>query len=138
MDEKLIAFAAVVAFVVFIMLFVWFESRHDRAFNRELAQRTSQTPDEFASFYSTVNERSIALRLLPLYARFFGIETGKLRPQDCPPIIVEIDHVELIQDIETEFGISISDRDAEGINGSFDSIVQFLAKNRQPDRKSSA
>ena len=128
--------------IIAILLLLFGSGRYlswaERAFNRELAQRTLQTPEEFARFYSTPEEQAIALRLLTIYSNFFGIEPGKLRPEDCPPIIVEIDNVELIQDIETEFGISISDRDAEGINGSFDSIMQFLAKNRLPDRASAA
>jgi len=46
--------------------------------------------------------------------------------------------MELILDIESEFGISIPDRDAEGISGSFDSIVQFLVRKCPPQRESAA
>lgn len=126
----------IVAILLLLFGSGWYLTWAERKFNRELAQRTSQSPDEFASFYATACERSIALRLLPIYSRFFGIEPGKLRPLDRPPIIVEIDHVKLIADIETEFGVSVSDREAERIDGSFDSIVQFLARKCPPQSES--
>ena len=138
MDEKLIEFAAVVTFVGLVPILVWFSFRKERAFTRELAQRALQAPAEFASFYSTPEEREIALRLLPIYSSFFGIEAGKLRPDDRPPEIVEIDTVELVLEIEAEFGVSIPDRAAEGLNGSFDSIVQYLVRNCPPTSESAA
>jgi hypothetical protein len=118
--------------IVFVSALLWFSIRWDRserAFRRELAARLTIDSNEFIAFYSTPVERAIAFRLLPIYADFFGIDPGKLRPADRPPEIVELDTVELVLDIEAEFNISIPDRDAEGINGSFDSLVQYLARN---------
>lgn len=73
----------IAAILLFIAGLVWYSFRHGRAFNRDLAQRPLQTPEEFASFYTTSAERAIALRLLPIYASFFShraAQTSSKRP----------------------------------------------------------
>jgi hypothetical protein len=68
-----------------------------------------------------------------MYCRIFDIEFGKLRPLDRPPILAELDMADFMEEIESEFGVSISDKDAEAIDGSFDSIVRFItAHSSQP------
>jgi hypothetical protein len=51
---------------------------------------------------------------------------------DLPPALVDVDTSGLVTSIESEFGVTIPDIEAEGIDGSFDSIVRFLAV-RVPD-----
>lgn len=53
---------------------------------------------------------------------------NKLRPDDHPSDIVDFCTLDLVRAIETEFKVTITDSDAENMDGSFDSIVQFLAK----------
>jgi len=77
MEEKLLSFAILVIFLIAVPLLVWFSFRHERAFQRELAQRKSQTSEEFVAFYPTAAERSIALRLLPILPAFLA-----LRPEN--------------------------------------------------------
>lgn len=87
----------------------------------------------YQSFYVTNGvPADIPRRLRPIYAKFFGLDETRLHPFDRPPELDEIDEVELFDEIEGEFGVTISDKDAENIDGSFDSIVQYLtARTRQ-------
>ena len=66
-------------------------------------------------------------RLRPIYGTFFVIDATRLRPTDRPPETTDIDTVGLVRDIEAEFDVTIPDADAENIDGSFDSIVRYLA-----------
>jgi len=63
-----------------------------------------------------------------MYCKIFDIEVGKLRPHDRPPLLAELDLADFMEGIHAEFGVSISDKDAERIDGSFDSIVRYLAE----------
>jgi hypothetical protein len=107
----------------------WISFWPERKFRREYEQRESLADTQFFNkFYAETNVPAhIACRLRPIYCKFFDLEVGKLRPQDRPPEYVELDLVDLVQDIETEFGVKISDDDAEQIDGSFDSIARYLA-----------
>jgi hypothetical protein len=59
--------------------------------------------------------------------QYFDMEIGKLRPDDRPPEICELDNSDLIRQIEAEFGVTITDSDLENIDGSFRSIVRYLS-----------
>jgi hypothetical protein len=118
-----------------IALAVWLSFRSERMYRRELAERGSLNGDEFYKQYyadSGIPE-DVPGRLRPIYSRFFDIEDGKLRPHDRPPEMNDLDTVDLVREIEAEFQIAISDKDAEQIDGSFDSIVRYLAANRAGD-----
>ena len=123
--------AYVVAAVVFggVAYLTWLSFAADRSFNRTLKSRSPMDDEAFIEcFYASTDVPSnIPLRLRPLYAECFGIDPTLLRPTDRPPIIDELDTVDLVRDIEFEFGISIPDEDAERVDGSFDSIVRYLA-----------
>jgi hypothetical protein len=114
----------------------WISFGNERKFRREFAQREPLDDARFFNeFYAATNVAAdIVCRLRPIYCSHLDLEIGKLRPQDRPPEIVELDGIELIQDIEAEFGVTISDKDAEHIDGSFDSIARYLAS-RSPSRK---
>ncbi len=113
-----------------VPLAVWLSMAGDRRFRREFNARESLDEDTFLrTFYaSTEVPKHIPRRLRPIYADYFQLDALKLRPEDRPPDIVDFDTVDLVRAIETEFNVTITDADAETMDGSFDSIVQFLAK----------
>lgn len=123
---------ALIAIVAAIMLVTCITSRCERRFRRELAQRGPLDDDQFfQAFYARSEvEPDIPRRLRPIYCQFFDMDVTKLRPLDRPPEICEIDTSELVHYVEAEFGTTISDKDAEQIDGSFDSIVRYIARQR--------
>jgi acyl carrier protein len=121
-----------IAIVAIATLWTWISFWPERRFRKELAKRERIDDATFVrEFYSATDvPEDIPRRLKPIFCDFFQIELGKLRPDDRPPEIVELDTIQLILDIEKEFGVSIPDKDAEQINGSFDSLVRYLASRR--------
>jgi hypothetical protein len=120
------------AALVIACLVTWFSFAPERRFRREVASREPLDDAEFIRQCYPGSEipPDVPLRLRPIYCRYFDIEIGKLRPADRPPEIVDLDTVDLVREIEQAFGITISDQDAENIDGSFDSIVRHLASRR--------
>jgi acyl carrier protein len=116
--------------IVIAVFVAWLSFGSERAFRRELAGREWLSDGEFyLEFYAGTEIREeIPRRLLPIYCKFFNIEVGKLRPRDRPPEIADLDALDLVRGIEAEFGVHFSDDDLERIDGSFDSIVQYLAR----------
>jgi hypothetical protein len=127
---NLVRSAAGVGIFAIATFAMWISSWPERKFRREVADREPLDDTQFfKEFYADTNvPGDIPCRLRPIYCRFCDLEVGKLRPQDRPWQIVELDTFGLIQDIEAEFGVSISDKDAERIDGSFDSIARYLAE----------
>ena len=99
------------------------------AFQRELKQRRPLDDVQFyRTFYADTSvPDDIPRRVRPIYCDYFNLEMAQLRPWDRPPEITERDTSDLVRKIEAEFGITIHDKDAENIDGSFDSIVKYLA-----------
>lgn len=123
-----------VCMIIAAGVLAWIMSWPERRFRRELASRAPMDADQFhQSFYAKSEvPADIPRRLRPIYARFFELDETRLHPFDRPPELDEIDEVDLFEEIEGEFGVAISDKDAENIDGSFDSIVQYLtARTRQ-------
>ncbi len=121
--------------VLFAILFVfgmWWSCRKERSFLREYKSREAQGDAAFYEEYYRDSDvpDDIPRRLRPIYAGFFGLDPLRLQPWDRPPEIGEMDAAQLVDAIEREFGMSISDKDAESIDGSFNSIVQYVAKFR--------
>ncbi len=106
------------------------------AIRYRISRRTPLEDDPFfETFYSAVGvPADIPRRLRPIYARFFALDPLKIRPADRPPDIEDADTSELVTAIEREFGVSFGDADLEHIDGSFDSIVQYLASQRGTER----
>ena len=124
-----------VGIVALSVLATWISLWPHRKFQRELAERESLDDTEFfKQFYANTDiSAHLVRRLRSIYCKQLGIEVGKLRPLDHHPMLAELDSTELMEEIESEFGVSISDKDAEAMDGSFDSIVRFLAtRSRQP------
>ncbi|MBI3467668.1 MAG: acyl carrier protein [Planctomycetes bacterium] len=134
-DPAQTATAAVVGFCLFVAIASWLSFAPDRRFRRELAGRAPLDDEQFfAKFYAgTRVDPDVPRRLRPIYCEVFGIDVEKMRPTDRPPLVCEIDTSELVTDIEQEFGVAISDEEAEGIDGSFDSIVRFLSERQVRD-----
>ena len=119
----------VVASGIAVLIFMtWLSFASERVFHRGLKRREPLDDETFyQSFYSFSNvPADIPRRLRPIYGKVFGIDPAKLRPEDRPPEMDDIDNVGLVREIEAEFDVTISDADAETIDGSFDSIVQYL------------
>ena len=117
--------SAVVALASLLAFVSWLP---EHRFRRQLKSRESLDDARFFNeFYAdSVISVDIPRRLRPLYETFFRIPSGKLRPHDQPPALVDVDTSDLVRSIEKEFGVTISDIDLEGIDGSFDSIVRDL------------
>lgn len=116
--------------VLGVPLAVWLSMAAGRRFRSELNARESLDDDAFVrTFYTSTDiPEHIPRRLRPVYADYFELDASKLRPEDRPPDIVDSDNVDFVRAIEAEFNVTITDADAENMDGSFDSIVQFLAK----------
>jgi len=117
--SAVIALASILAFVSWLP---------EHRFRRQLKCRESLDDARFFNeFYADSSiSADIPRRLGPLYETFFRIPSGKLRPYDQPPALVDVDTSDLVRSIEKEFGVTISDIDLVGIDGSFDSIVRDL------------
>ena len=116
---------AVVALVSLLAFISWLP---EHRFRRQLKSRESLDDARFFNeFYAASGiSADIPRRLRPIYEMFFRIPSGKSRPHDHPPALVDVDTSDLVRSIEKEFGVTISDIDAEGIDGSFDSIVRHV------------
>src|SRR5687768_4669527 len=121
-------------FLVIAGLATWISYWPERRYRRELAARAPLSHAEGLEVFYPGNDvpADIPIRLRAIYAGFFEIEPSKLRPDDRPPEYVDLDISDLVSTIETEFAVTITDSDAEHIDGSFDSIVQYLAKRVSP------
>ena len=127
-----------VAVVLGIMIFgtpiaIWMECKsalENRRFLRILASRESLSDAEFIRAYyaDAAIPADIPLRLRPIYGQYFEIDPPKIDPEDLPASIHEFDTRPLVDEIENEFGIEISDEDQERTTGDFDSVVRMIAR----------
>jgi hypothetical protein len=122
-------FLPLAAIIAIAAVATWISFAPERRFWRDVARRDTLNDEEFfRQFYGECEvPRELVLRLLPKYSREFGFDPGKLRPLDRPPALIELDTGDFIVEIEREFGLKIPDQDAEQLDGSFDSIVRYLA-----------
>ncbi len=116
--------------LIVLPVFFWLSLRTDRRFRKELSSRSPLGDSEFVRTYYADSDIApdIPIRLRPIYADFFELDHLKLVPSDRPPGIVEVDNAPLVEAIESEFDVKISDSAAEQIDGSFQSIVDFLGE----------
>jgi acyl carrier protein len=124
--------------VIFVVgaIAAWISFAPERRLWHEFARRDPLDDSEFIrQCYGDSNvPLDIPVRLRPIYGAHFGMDVGKLRPSDRSPDIDELDTVDLVRQIEQEFGLTFPDQDAESLDGSFDSIVRYLASRRAGDR----
>lgn len=109
----------------------------EREYQCKLDTREDLTAEEFYRRYyeGTGVPEDIVLRLLPIYCEHVQVPAAKLRPDDWPPQLAELDCVDMVRAIEQEFRIAVSDsqwqdmRQTErGEAGSFDSLARYLAQ----------
>lgn len=100
----------------------------ERTFQHTLSAREDLTGDEFYQRYyqGTGVPQAVVLRLLAIYSTFFALPSTKLRPDDWPPAIAELDMEPLVVEIEKEFGIPHSQW--HNVDGSFDSVVRYVTQ----------
>jgi acyl carrier protein len=75
--------------------------------------------------------KDIPIRLRRIVVQHVGSKWKRIMPDDRPTDEYDLDFTDLIMEVELEFGISIPDEVIQGLDGSFDSIVQYLAKTRR-------
>lgn len=111
-----------------ICFIVWLSFASERAFWREWEQRERLNDEAFYQMYYANSDvpADIPKRLRPIYGDYFGIDPAKLRPHDIPPGFGEMCTADLVQQVESEFDITISDSDTEQMDGSLHSIICFL------------
>ncbi len=109
---------------------LWLSIRADIKFHRRLASRNSLNDEEFIKQYYADSHvpSTIPLRLRPIYGKYFQIDPTKIHPDELPFDIHEFDTAPLVDAIEREFGITISDDEQERTTGEFGSIVQLIEK----------
>jgi hypothetical protein len=109
---------------------VWLSSRADIIFRHRLACRESLTDEAFIKQYyaNTRIPATIPLRLRPIYGNYFQIDPTKIHPDELPPDIYDFDTSPLVEAIELEFGIKISDYEQERTTGEFGSIVRMIER----------
>ena len=129
MDVDLILIVIPILLLVGFGWMAWQLDSDSEKFRRELAERTPLDDIQFykAFYVATDIPEHIPRRLRPIYANFFELDGRKLHPSDRPPCIVDFDTAPLVEAIESEFNVKITDADAENLDGSFDSTVRFLA-----------
>jgi hypothetical protein len=123
----------------------WSES--ERAYHAILQERPRRNDDEFFDeFYAGSSiPRDIPIRLRKLYEEIIGVDFLALRPEDNHAIIYdEVDFAEVIYRVGREFSLNIpietvleapltyrGRASPQGeIDGTFDSVVRYLAKAR--------
>ncbi len=128
----LLVAVVLVIMIVGIPIALWIGCKSaldNHKFRRVLARRKALSDAEFIAEYydDTMIPADIPLRLRPIYGQYFEIDPLKIQPEDLPPDIHEFDTRPLVDAIENEFGIRISDDDQERTTGEFQSIVRLIA-----------
>ena len=103
----------------------------DRERLRKLAARPRLSEDEFYDCFYSRSEvpRDIPIRLRRLWADELGDEWYGVEPGDKPEeILWWLDLADLYRAAAEEFRINIRKADWRAIDGSFDSLVRYLAE----------
>ncbi|MEO7297317.1 MAG: acyl carrier protein [Verrucomicrobiota bacterium] len=107
------------------------ESERERALTH-MAKRESLTNDEFGKQYFSAEQSKVASKIREIMSRHISIDLARMRPED---LIVEdlrmdaldsMSTVDLVMDIEKEFGIDISNSAAEKMRTLKD-IVDYIS-----------
>ena len=118
-------------------LLVYIAKAPRRRWRREVAAREPLDPQAFVKKFYPNGEvpADVVARLRPIYARQFGFDPDRLRPDDNPRIVFDrTDDVQLIRDIEAEFGVTFSSDDVAQLDGSLDSLLRWVARRLSASR----
>jgi hypothetical protein len=117
-------------------LSVWLlKPANEREFEEQLRNRPCLTDDEFVCTYYPDGDipAEIPIKVRAILAMKLGEGWMKVLPRDNPGLVYgEIDPWDIYRGICKELGVSISLDDARQLEGTFDSIVQYLASKWQP------
>lgn len=105
-----------------------FSSAQERAYRRALRERPPLSDDEFCDrFYAdTGYPRDIPIRLRRIYATALGMKNAW--PEDkAEDFCEELDFTDLIAEVEDEFGLKFTEEEVRQMDGSFNTIVEFVA-----------
>jgi hypothetical protein len=94
--------------------------RRGRDYAKKLAAREAVTEDELFVRYFDENDVTpdVPGRVRMLFAKHMGYRADKMLPDDDLMFFwYDLDMIELVRDLEREFGIAISDADLEGVSG---------------------
>lgn len=132
--ERVICLLLFAALAAVIWLAMWYEDfdgmRSSWRFYREVKKRS---PLEFEEFYrefyagSGVDEQ-IVRRMLEVHGGFASVKPERIRPDDNFARVFDLPFDEVLQDIEEEFAIRFRDEDLPNLDGSFDSLVRYVAR----------
>lgn len=118
--------------VVMITIFMWL-TRPFRAFEKELKLRTPVPDDKLAALYfegSTIPP-DVPVRVRRLFAKHTSYEFDRLLPDDDLMFFWEdLDGAPLIEDIEREFGVTISAVDAETTKCTIREVAKLVERLR--------
>ncbi len=122
-----------ILFFAAIWLCVWFfdpDMRQQRRYEAQLRSRAVLGDDAFyrESFGTSSIPKHIPVQLRKIYAEEFGYPVEKVRLDDDFRFIMnEWDASHLIQCIEKQFGLAISDEELERLDSSLATMVRFVA-----------
>lgn len=121
--------AAILGALVFWIM--WREDfdgmRSEWRYYRDRKSRKPLSLDDFYERYYTSSniEKGTIEQLAEVCAELYRVKTELIRPDDNYPRIFGCDE-ELIDAIESRFGIAMKDDDLSQIDGTFDSIARYL------------
>ena len=118
--------------VPFALLLVFLlKPEKERAFERELKGRRELDDDAFfETFYGTTDiPRCIPIRLRRIYVDELGALWSKVTPRDNLELVYDdIDLDDLVEEIRQEFAVPFPLKELVLLDGSFDSVVKYLAE----------
>jgi hypothetical protein len=103
---------------------------------RQMAERPLLDDEAFYQLYygSTDIPRGIPIRVRRVLGEQLGPHWLRVRPEDNIPLILDIDIAEILFEMEEEFGVKIPPQAMRSMDGSFDSVVRYIANPRYLDQ----
>ena len=128
----------VIAVIVALGVAVWLSARTvQRRVLKRMQARQSRTPEEFGRDLFSSESASVAARVREILGRHLSVDLSRLSPEDTfvDLEMAELDSmatIEFVLDVEREFGVKISDRDAERMKTLRDVVQYISGAVRQP------
>ncbi|TGK81343.1 acyl carrier protein [Leptospira noumeaensis] len=125
-----------IVFFYFIGMILFKKRRYDSSFNLVFKERVTLTKNHFfQTFYKDKIPEFIVIQTLSILDELLPFDTSKLYPDDSFTgnlnflwkYTDEFTDIEIIERLENNFNIEISNEEAKNIN-SFDDIVKLVAK----------
>ncbi|HWQ92788.1 MAG TPA: acyl carrier protein [Clostridia bacterium] len=130
--------SVIIAIVVALGGAVWLSERTvRRRVLKRMQSRPARTPEQFGHDLFPSESAQVAAKVRVILARHLAVDLSRLSPEDTfvNLEIAELDSmatVGFVLDLEREFGIKISEHDAERMR-TFRDVVEYVARSaRQP------